>query len=243
MEISNDIIFIVVIGLIALAIFCTCKNEGGNELREGFAPNIADADISAIRNLNGIATKLIAGGLTVPGHLNIINVNDNVMNVEGDGEHPYISLGKTGTWTDKKIYLQNVNSNTTDPTFRVGVHGKPILMDIGKQYGLQLPRKDGRTTHFDWSDGINYIRGNTTIDGNVTINGKNNIKGGLIVNDRDILAELDALNALNKNTIQKGNLVSLQINGNHSQFLSENLGRVSIQGDRGGEWSRWRIDA
>ena len=183
------------------------------------------------------------------------------MNVEGDGEHPYISLGKTGTWTDKKIYLQNVNSNTTDPTFRVGVHGKPILMDIGKQYGLQLPRKDGRTTHFDWSDGINYIRGNTTIDGNVTINGKNNIKGettidggvtingknnikgGLIVNDRDILAELDALNALNKNTIQKGNLVSLQINGNHSQFLSENLGRVSIQGDRGGEWSRWRIDA
>ena len=29
MEISNDIIFIVVIGLVAMAIFCTCNNGRG----------------------------------------------------------------------------------------------------------------------------------------------------------------------------------------------------------------------
>ena len=47
--------------------------EGGGELREGFGPNVADADISAIRNLNGLANELMKpnGTLTNPGNLNV----------------------------------------------------------------------------------------------------------------------------------------------------------------------------
>ena len=49
MEISNDIIFIVVIGLIALTVFCTCKSEGVSELREKFdTATTATANISAL---------------------------------------------------------------------------------------------------------------------------------------------------------------------------------------------------
>jgi hypothetical protein len=56
-------------------------------------------------------------------------------------------------------------------------------MDMNKSHGVRWQRKDSRWTHFDWEDGKNYIRGDTIIDGNVTINGRN------------ILGELDRLNA------------------------------------------------
>jgi hypothetical protein len=36
---------------------------------------------------------------------------------------------------------------------------------------VNMKRKDGSHTHFDWIDGKNYIRGDTIIDGNITING------------------------------------------------------------------------
>jgi hypothetical protein len=38
-------------------------------------------------------------------------------------------------------------------------------------------RRDGRTTHFDWADGRNYIRGDTIQDGNLTVNGKLSVTG------------------------------------------------------------------
>jgi len=39
------------------------------------------------------------------------------------------------------------------------------------QNGLVMSRKDGRATHFDFTDNKNYIRGDTIIDGNLCING------------------------------------------------------------------------
>ena len=127
-------------------------------------------------NTHGVADVF---GVNRDGHHYVRHTGDHVMHVEGDGDNPYISLGKTGTWANKKIYMQNVAAQSDAPTFRIGVHGKRQLLDISESQGLRLPRRDGRTTHFDWEDNKNYIRGDTIIDGNVTVNGTVTINGSL----------------------------------------------------------------
>ena len=73
-DISCDHIFLLIIIIIGITVYVmNCNNGGGGELREGFGPNVADADISAIRNLNGLANELMKpeGTLTNPGNLNV----------------------------------------------------------------------------------------------------------------------------------------------------------------------------
>jgi hypothetical protein len=106
------------------------------------------------------------------GHHYVRHTGEHVMHVEGDGNNPFISLGKTGTWDKKKLYIQNVDAHTENPTFRVGIHADRMLMNMNKSHGVYFPRKDGKNTHFDWEDGKNYIRGDTIIDGNIILNGQ-----------------------------------------------------------------------
>ena len=68
-DISCDHIFLLVIIVVGITIYImNCNNN-----IEGFATTIADADISAIRNLNGLSNTLMQpnGTLTNPGNLNI----------------------------------------------------------------------------------------------------------------------------------------------------------------------------
>ena len=109
-------------------------------------------------------------GVQKDGHHHVRHTGDNVMHVEGDGANPYISLGKTGTWGGKKLYIQNVNAGADDPTFRVGIHEKGPMHDMSLTAGARWARKDGRWTHFDHTDGKNYIRGNTMHDDTFTAN-------------------------------------------------------------------------
>ena len=197
MEISYDMMFIIVIGIIALAIFCTCKNERMGELHEGFAANIADADISAIRNLNGLANTLMQpnGTLTNPGNLKVDgNLNTTSITSSGpvtiNGQYninPHLVLKNTvGTWatgkhfTDYRFIKTETHPNAQDGPFKqfnVGPGGVSIGQANTPEYG---------------SNDALYVTGNT------------NIKGSLTVNDRDILAELDSLkqNAVMKNSQQ-----------------------------------------
>ncbi len=110
-------------------------------------------------------------GVNHDGHTYTRHTGDHALHINGDGNNPYISLGKTDTWDKKKIYIQNVDAHTETPIFRVGVHGVGTLMDMNKSHGVRFPRKDGRTTHFDWEDNRNYIRGNTSIDGSLITDG------------------------------------------------------------------------
>jgi hypothetical protein len=123
-------------------------------------------------------------GVNRDGHHYIRHTGDNVMNIEGDGDNPYISLGKTGTWDNRKLYIQNVGANTADPTFRVGVHGKREIMDISQNAGVRFKRKDGRTTHLDHTDDKNYIRGDTQHDNNLNVDGNTVVNGNLEVKGR-----------------------------------------------------------
>ena len=81
----------------------------------------------------------------------------------------------------KKLYIQNADAHTENPTFRVGIHGDRVLMNMNKSHGVYWPRKDGRNTHFDWEDGKNYIRGDTQHDNTLTVGGDLVVKGNIIL--------------------------------------------------------------
>ena len=134
-------------------------------------------------------------GVNRDGHHYVRHLGDHVMHVEGDGNNPYISLGKTGTWNDQKLYIQNVDAHTTDPTFRVGVHGKSQLMDISKNGGARFLRKDGRMTHLDYTDNKNYIRGDTQHDNSLNVSGGLNVGGNLTAQGLNIVNEINAIKA------------------------------------------------
>ncbi len=129
-------------------------------------------------NTHGIGDMF---GVNRDGHTYSRHTGDHVFNFNGDGNNPYISLGKTDTWNKKKLYIQNADAHTENPTFRVGIHGDRMLMNMNKSHGVYWPRKDGRNTHFDWEDGRNYIRGETINDGNFHVNG-----GALCINGKCI---------------------------------------------------------
>jgi hypothetical protein len=120
-------------------------------------------------------------GVNKDGHHYIRHTGDHVTHIEGDGNNPYISLGKTGTWGGKKLYIQNVDAHSDIPTFRVGVHDKGPMMDMSEKYGARWKRKDNRWTHFDWEDGKNYIRGDTQHDNSLNVGGNLNA-GKTVVN-------------------------------------------------------------
>jgi hypothetical protein len=111
-------------------------------------------------------------GVNRDGHHYVRHLGDHVAHLEGDGNNPYITLGKTGTWDRKKFYIQNVDAHTDNPTLRIATHGGFHFMDMSKSHGVRWQRKDGRWTHFDWENGWNYIRGPTQIDGDVNIGGQ-----------------------------------------------------------------------
>jgi hypothetical protein len=157
-------------------------------------------------------------GVNHDGHLYNEHTGDHVAHHIGRGANPYITLSRAGQWGNSSWYMQNVhNGNPANSTFRIGKHDVGAKLDIGSDgylnaagarlggeistgsnatingrasFGgpmsegiVNIKNRDGRYTHFNWPDGQNYIRGNTIIDGTVTVNG------------RDILAELNRLNA------------------------------------------------
>ncbi len=121
-------------------------------------------------------------GVDHSGSQYVRSTSGNISNFESDDVNPYISLGKTNTWGKQKLYIQNVDAHTENPNFRVGIHGDKVLMDMSKTHGVRWQRKDGQWTHFDWVDGLNYIRGPTQLDGTTIINGTTNINGVTTVN-------------------------------------------------------------
>jgi len=80
-----DLVFLIVLGFVVAYIFMLHKVEtmadvGSSDQIKAAIREIYNADVEAIRNLSEVATKLQAGGLTVPGQLttNIINASDNI---------------------------------------------------------------------------------------------------------------------------------------------------------------------
>jgi hypothetical protein len=78
-------------------------------------------------------------GVNKDGHHYVRHTGDNVMHVEGDGNNPYISLGKTGKWGKNKWYLQNRNADKDDTSdFCIGRHDEGCKAVITKDGVLRV---------------------------------------------------------------------------------------------------------
>lgn len=110
---NTDYIFFLVIGLVILSILCNSKI---NEKMSNTTPSpdvinavrqVYNADVQAIRNLSDVATRLQAGGLTVPGNLTTKDVEiDSTLKASGrlhitGGELLFI-LNKEGVMIGKE---------------------------------------------------------------------------------------------------------------------------------------------
>lgn len=78
-------------------------------------------------------------GVNKDGHHSIRHTGDHVMHVEGDGNNPYISLGKTGKWGKNKWFLQNRNANDDNTSdFCIGRHDEGCKAIITKDGVLKV---------------------------------------------------------------------------------------------------------
>jgi hypothetical protein len=146
-------------------------------------------------------------GVNRDGHHYVRHLGDHVMHIEGDGNNPYISLGKTGTWNGQKLYLQNMNAHTGDPFFRVGRHGAAPLLDIYSNGTLNTP--GGFIAN-------NAIQ-NGWISGNFGVGGKDRVVIGNLENTATVGAHNNALNAW----------TTLNLRGEQVNLVTHN-GRINL---------------
>lgn len=136
------------------------------------------ADVEAIRNLSNVATKLQAGGLTVPGQLttNIINASDNINVSNKTNEGGRIRIlnelknGKAGHTNDWSIW------NMT------GGYGNKLAFwrynGDGKNAGSALDLLD---------DGTVSIPGKAVINGPITVNSSISASDNINVSNKTVL--------------------------------------------------------
>ena len=195
MEISWDIIFFIIIGLVILTCYCQSTDEKFE--------NIANADIEAIRNLNNIAAKLTAGKLTTPGN----------MTVTGDlGVGPTIAgSGRLHITGPELLYILNKNgvmigkewggSGDLSVQGNTNVGGSIAAGgDINPGNNINLP--NGKTIagagrmHISTGELLYLLPKNGVIIGKEWGgNGDLSVQGTLNVQGRDIIGELNAIKA------------------------------------------------
>jgi hypothetical protein len=121
----------------------------------------ADGELCKIpKDKKGIDWGYGASKIVDDGHLRIIS-DDNI-------------LLRVGDKSQKGIHIT-----------QAGLGGVVIGDEEHADYtGLNLRRRDGRWTYFDWKDDQkNYIRGDTVIDGETTLNGSTRSNGRVVLND------------------------------------------------------------
>ena len=191
-EISLDTIVLIII-LLVILYTNYCQSD---KVTEGFATNIADADVSAIRNLNGLANTLMQpnGTLTNPGNLTIQG-QTRITNSKNDPQLVITSLN------------ENSAGNTNPTVFMEAFNGpNNVKRDIsiaawGGNVGIGLINPG---TKLD-------VAGNINSTGNITASGTLSIPGY-----PDVKAKLDSLQTqiddLKKNAVQLNKSVYFQIN-------------------------------
>jgi hypothetical protein len=155
MKICNfDIIILIILMFIVNIFYDTIKKYFN--IKEGFdttsdvkaaVNSLYNADIEAIRNLSSIASKLIAGGITIPGQITVGNSKDNVSSSISDSKYDGNSLcivGQGDAPNRKVTMWDNVQINgklsttgistgaiTSDDWFRVKGEAGFYFQDFG----------------------------------------------------------------------------------------------------------------
>ena len=200
MKISWDIIFLIAIGLIILFCYCSCNNNENFE-------NIANADIEAIRNLNGIAAKLVAGGLTVPGSV-AISDNVSVNNNTNEGGRVRIMNGKktakgqTNDWS-----LWNMTGQYGDKLSFWRYNGD------GANAGSAMDIFDNGNVNITGGVSTNSNIANGWISGSFGSDGKDRVVIGNLENQATVGAHNNALNAWTALRLQGDSINMVPNNG------------------------------
>ena len=189
MEISWDIIFFIIIGLVILTCYCKSTDEKFE--------NIANADIEAIRNLNGIAAKLTAGQLTSPGNM---TVTGNL------GVGPTITgSGRLHIYGPELLYILNKNGVIIGKEWGgsgdLSVQGNTnVVGDINPGNNINMPKNKtiaGAGTMYISAGDLLYLfpKNGVIIGREWGGNGNLSVQGTLNVQGRDIIGELNAIKA------------------------------------------------
>ena len=204
-----DLIFIVVIGICIISYFCTSNNienfDATSDAAEAAVKKLYQADVSAIRTLTDIATKLQTGGYTCPGKFGIGGMSEGMLNIRNPNGN-YSHFG----WVNNENYIRNkttqdgellvngplnVNGNTNVNgstnvngigTFNSGGHHIPLIVRSNTDSHIQLTTKndDGKNVYLINRDGHFRVhhhgigdRLEVNRDGNTIINGNLAIPG------------------------------------------------------------------
>jgi len=152
-----DLVFLLVIGILVIYQLCSKNVENmadvSNDIKEGIR-QVYLADVDAIRNLSSVATKLQAGGLTNPGHMNVngkMNIGTAApakdlpdwlnLSVENGGDS-HIRL-KTKNDDNKNMYLIN-----RDGHFRVHHHGVGDMLSLNHDGHFSTTHTGDHVAHF-----------------------------------------------------------------------------------------------
>jgi hypothetical protein len=129
-----------------------------------------------------------------------------------------------GSWTDK------VGQGSIAATGNISANGNLIAKGRTSFGGdmsegiVNIRNRNGSYTHFNWPDGQNYIRGNTIVD------------GALVVNGRNILAELDAIKS---QYLKKGERFKLFMS--NGIRVGERNGQLRSFEGRNDEWGHYYL--
>jgi len=223
-----DLIFLIILGIVVAYIFVlyridkveTMADVSITDQMKNAISQIYNADVEAIRNLSNVATKLQAGGLTVPGNLKVganlaTNGLDPANMPDGWGGGLRIfdgySSGTIGFGPDgKKLNaymnsngdMRSINMNTDNATINgnANVTGD-IVFNGANKWIIHTPDDNRRIMYMaPANDKGEWMWDKQTVFNN---DGSVQLSGALTVNGRNILNELNRLNARfpNNNTL------------------------------------------
>jgi hypothetical protein len=188
MLLDNKLLWIVA-GIVLLFVFALMTNQTKEEMAD-VTQDVKDAiskvyaaDVAAIRNLSDVATKLQAGGLTIPGTLGV----RNDLNVGGN-----LILDNNNKWIlhtpddgRKTLYIAPATDDLKAWKWNQG-----IMLTTNGILKVNRPENEGWPQ--GWGGGVHTW--DFKSDGTANLNFCN-VAGQLTVSGRNILAELNALRA------------------------------------------------
>jgi hypothetical protein len=246
-----DLIFLFIISAFIGYYYCKIEKNTVDDNVEGFAAiddarqavrEIYNADIDAIRNLSTVATKLQAGGLTVPGVMktNKINLtNDKWENQhEGNGKSYVVSddgnykklmlvgnntggdVRRVGMWDDVEIsrHLQvNGNLRIQGTNFTSG----DMVMNGGNNWLFHTPDNNHRTMYIAPSKAYGNEDWNWGASTEFNPDGSIIVKGNITAGGKNILGELanlqNQINTLKGESVKYNDTINItnRGTGNH----------------------------
>jgi hypothetical protein len=149
--------------------------------------------IKALQN----RASLILDTLTIQSNLTVNGTTTMNGQLNTPNGHNISSTGRQHISGAERLYLLNksgvIVGKEGGGNGNLSVQGAVITGDAEQPgwTGVNMKRRDGRWTHFDWvSDQRNHINGDTIINGTTSLNGNTNVQKNLSVNENLCISDV-----------------------------------------------------